>query len=343
MPSDTIICAAGREKPTLLTSRPPSRFGSWLSQAAETLMTCDKMPIDLTILGTNFSSNAYSNTEVVLAVYWKLSRIEKLAKSQMKASKNSKKAKEELMILVGKGKELYERFVKVQDDAENPQDALANTLFTSQDTVADGGSLIVVPDFTGYHLVGMKESKPIDKNCLYAWRVRNKLRIVHECSPFFLEIKTSPTRHKPNNVVTRKRWDQDLREILRTAVEDLMFYCSVYLAKDLSIKKEIPEMEFNASVEELRKNDPVWKEEAVFNAAVKKLTDVKIFVLGTKASDLALTEMRDATISIVNNHVAYGPTMLATQPKAKGVVGQSVDEGRRSEDEQYEPGGCSVN
>ncbi|KDQ31630.1 hypothetical protein PLEOSDRAFT_153853 [Pleurotus ostreatus PC15] len=251
-----------------------------------------------------------------------LTRTEQLMKNREKTLKASEqKAKQELTILLAKGQEAYDKLVKVRHDAEDPKDALENTSFTSQGTVADGGSLNIVPDFTGYHLVALKELKPTNKDRLYAWKVRNKLRIIHECSPFFLENKTSPTRHKPNYIVQRNIWDQDLEDLLTEAAEDLMFYCCVYLAKDLSAKSvvvmvasgfhwrwvqfsrdEIPEMEFDVSVEELRKRNPAWKVKAVFDAAVRKLANAKIFVLGTEASDRELTAMRDATISIVNNH-----------------------------------------
>ncbi|KAL0954924.1 hypothetical protein HGRIS_003857 [Hohenbuehelia grisea] len=203
----------------------------------------------------------------------------------------------------------------IEIDAADPDAASeADTSFGSQGTVPDKDSLTIRLDFI----------------------LRKGLRNIHECFVVFMENKTSPTRHKPNNPAKIKEWRQGRKRHFQEAADDIIFYLSIYFARDSSAtavvamvasglhwkwvsfaRNKIPVMNFNVPVAELRRRDPVWKNQAVYTAAMEKLDAAEMYTLGTKKSDQALTQLRERTVEIID-HVPYGPTMRRTEGKGKG-------------------------
>ncbi|KAL0959233.1 hypothetical protein HGRIS_014509 [Hohenbuehelia grisea] len=251
--------------------------------------------------------------------------------------------------------------IKAADPEAMDGASAADTSFSSQGTIPDQGSLNVSPDLALCHTVTVEVPKPTNLDRLYTWKLRRKLKVVHECFRVFLEIKSQPTRRQPNDIIERRSWQEDRDEYLAVATSEIIFYLVIYFARDLSAKSvvamvasglhwkwlhcsrhEIPELDYTVP---LRKSAAVWKDNNVFMAAAKKFEDAPTFALGSEKSDRALTEMRAKTLQIVEDHVAYRLTMLPTKAKGKGQAAaeEDADEGNSSsDDDQSQPGSEQV-
>ncbi|KAL0959372.1 hypothetical protein HGRIS_014625 [Hohenbuehelia grisea] len=297
-------------------------------------------------------------------------RIGNKQKAEAEEKHKSDQERAKLLEEAQKAAELsYFQLTQERQSAAAPKDAsAADTSFGSEATVPDTDSLTIYPDFGACHTFGVRETRPTNLNRLYSWRLRQRWRIVHECYSLFLENKRQPTRHKPNNLVERRIWDQALADYLEEAADDMVFYLSIYFSINLSAqavvamvasglhwkwvhftRNEIPEINYAISLEMLRRRENDWKNEELHAEALLKFEKAKLYALGTKKSDQALAEMRDKTLQIVNEHIPYGPTMLRAkrkpkpEPKGKGKgkgkakeVSEPVEESGNSEEEQYE-------
>ncbi|KAL0959250.1 hypothetical protein HGRIS_014521 [Hohenbuehelia grisea] len=246
-------------------------------------------------------------------------------------------------------------FARLQAEAadfEAMDFSAADISFSSQDTIPNKDSLNVSPDLTVAHTVTAGMKKPTNLDWLYSWKLRHGLKVIHECLRVVLELKSQPTRRRPNNITKRRGWKQDRGELLDLAASEILFYLSIYFTRDSSAtsivamvasglhwkwvhfsRSEIPELDYSVPLSQLRKTSAIWKDDKVRLRAFQKLKRSKIFALGTETSDRALTEMREKTLQIAKDHPPYPLTMIPTKGKGQAAHEEDTDERNSDSDD----------
>ena len=103
-----------------------------------------------------------------------------------------------------------------QNTEQDPDTSITNSLFT----VPDGSAPQLTPDFVVLHILAEKIRFPTNARLRRRYEHRAGYRIIHECCPVIVEIKSFPSRS-----VTPPRFKKELISRLGDAKEDLGYQC----------------------------------------------------------------------------------------------------------------------
>ena len=129
----------------------------------------------------------------------------------------NKDSDDELDLLRDKD-ESTEPFENQKPIPQDPDTSIAESLIT----VPDGSAPQLTPDFVALHILAEKFSFPTNARLSVRRRYEHRAgyRIIHECCPLIVEIKSFPSRS-----VTRARFKVELGLRLETAWKDLGYQC----------------------------------------------------------------------------------------------------------------------
>ena len=87
-------------------------------------------------------------------------------------------------------------------------------------TIPDGSAPQIIPDFVALHILAKKLEFSSDPRRKRRYERRAGYRIIHECCPLVVEIKSFPKRH-----LTLKTFNRKLSIRLNWAIQDLGYQC----------------------------------------------------------------------------------------------------------------------
>lgn len=87
-------------------------------------------------------------------------------------------------------------------------------------TIPDGSAPQIIPDFVALHILAKKLEFSSDPRRKRRYERRAGYRIIHECCPLVVEIKSFPKRH-----LTSKTFNRKLAIRLNWAIQDLGYQC----------------------------------------------------------------------------------------------------------------------
>jgi len=111
---------------------------------------------------------------------------------------------------------IKQEYPHAEDTEQDPDTSIALSLFT----IPDGSAPEVFPDFVVLHILAKELKAPTNALLRHRYERRGGFRIIHECCPLVMEIKSFPERRlKP----TRLR--KEIVARLDDAKQDLGFQC----------------------------------------------------------------------------------------------------------------------
>ena len=173
------------------------------------------------------------------------------------------------------------------EQLEDPDISITNSL----STIADGSASQRTPDFVALHILAKKLSYPTNAHLRVRYERRAGYRIIHECCPLVVEIKSFPSRS-----ATPARFKFELKSRLFSAQRDVGFQC-YYLFKQypcsLRTIAVIASGEYWTYLIVRRSDVPRGAGDEMDTATWDSLKFPKAVILGTPASDLRMKEISD--------------------------------------------------
>jgi len=158
-------------------------------------------------------------------------------------------------------------------------------------TVPDGSAPQLTPDFVALHILAKILRFPTSNHLRRRYEHRAGYRIIHECCPLIVEIKSFPSRN-----LTPARFKKELTIRLETAWKDLGYQCYYLFKKYKHARRTIAVMA----------SGDYWTHLIVSRADVPRgagdemnadIWDSIIYpdavILGTPASDVRMEEISD--------------------------------------------------